>query len=301
MRVLIAGGTGFLGSALRRSLLSAGHQVQVLTRRQAATPEETHWDGVSPAGWTEVLEESDAVVHLAGYGLEHWPWTARQKQRFIDSRVKPGKALAAAIAAAKRKPRSLVQVSGINYYGAKGEGIADESWPAGDDFLAKLTVQWEEATRPVEQYAVRRALARSAVVLDTQGGLFPLMALPVRLWLGGPLGDGRQAVPWIHLQDEIDALRFLIENKQATGAFNLVAPELTSNAAFMRAIARAMRRPYWFPAPAFALRAVLGEMSTLVLDGRYSAPKRLSELGFRFRYPAIDTALGNLLGREGVS
>ncbi len=301
MRVLIAGGSGFLGSALRRSLVSAGHEVRVLTRRQPASPGEIHWDGVSPAGWEAALAESDAVVHLTGFGLEHWPWTGAQKRRFVDSRVKPGQALMAAIAAAKRRPRAFVQVSGINYYGARGEGIADESWPPGDDFLAKLTVQWEEATRAVEEYGVRRAVARSAVVLDSHGGLFPLMVLPARLWLGGPLGDGRQAVPWIHIQDEAEVLRFLIENEQASGAFNLIAPEPTSNAAFMRAIASAMRRPYWFPTPAFMLRAVLGEMSTLLLDGRYSAPKRLGEQGYSFRYPTIDAALGNLLGQQGVS
>ncbi len=301
MRVLIAGGTGFLGSALRRSLVSAGHEVRVLTRRQPASPGEIHWDGISPAGWEPALQESDAVVHLTGVGLEHWPWTGPQKQRFVDSRVKPGQALTAAIAAAQRRPRALVQMSGINYYGARGAGIADESWPPGDDFLARLAVQWEDATRAVEQYGVRRAVARSAVVLDSHGGLFPLMALPVRLWLGGPLGDGRQAVPWIHIEDEAHALRFLIEDEQASGAFNLIAPEQTSNAAFMRAVAKAMRRPYWFPTPAFALRTVLGEMSTLVLEGRYSTPKRLRELGYTFRYPTLDGALGNLLGRRAVS
>jgi uncharacterized protein (TIGR01777 family) len=301
LRVLIAGGTGFLGSALRRALVAAGHEVQVLTRRQPASGDEIRWDGVSSEGWMPALEGSDAVVNVAGYGLEHWPWTSRQKKRFIDSRVQPGKALVAAIAAARHKPAAFVQISGINYYGARGEGVADESAPPAEDFLAQLTVQWEEATRPVEQHGVRRAVARSAVVLDSRGGLFPLMALPVRLWAGGPLGDGKQAVPWIHIRDEIEALEFLLENGQARGAFNLIAPEPTSNAEFMRAVARATKRPYWLPAPAFALRAVLGEMSTLVLGGRFSTPRRLLELGFRFQYPTIDAALGNLLRGAGVS
>ncbi len=301
MKVLIAGGTGFLGSALKRSLVSAGHEVRVLTRRQPASADQIRWDGVTTEGWMPALNAADAVVDLTGYGLEHWPWTRRQKQRFVDSRVKPGKALAAAIAAAERRPRALVQVSGVNYYGATGEGVADESSPPADDFLAQLTVQWEDATRPVEQYGVRRAVARSAVVLDTRGGLFPLMALPVRLWMGGPLGSGTQAVPWIHVWDEIEALKRLVENEQAAGPFNLIAPQQTSNAMFMRAIARAMKRPYWFRTPAFAMRLALGEMSTLVLDGRYSAPKRLLELGFHFRYPTIESALGNLLGGQDVS
>ena len=301
MKVLIAGGKGFLGSALRRCLEESGHEVRVLTRHEPASPQEMRWDGRSPGSWTQSVEETDAVVHVTGHGLDHWPWNRRQKQRFLDSRVNPGKALAAAIVAAKRKPAAFVQVSGVHYYGAKGEGVADEGWPAGDDFLAQLTVQWEEATRPVEQAGVRRAIARSAVVLSNRGGLFPLMALPVRLWAGGPLGGGKQPVPWIHIQDEVEALRFVLENERASGAFNLVAPEPTSNAEFMRAVAKALRRPYWFPMPALPLRMALGEMSTLVLDGRYSAPKRLTELGFRFRYPNIGAALGNLFGRSGVS
>lgn len=301
MKVVIAGGSGFLGSAIGQGLRSAGHEVRVLTRRAPRTSDETHWDGRSQGPWTATLEEAEAVVHLAGYGLEHWPWTARTKRRFADSRVLPGRALARAIAAARHKPRTLLQVSGINYYGIRGDGIADESDPPANDFLARLTVQWEEATRPVEEAGVRRVIARSAVVLDTHGGLFPLMALPVRLGFGGRLGNGRQGVPWIHIQDEVEAFRFLLENRKAAGPFNLIAPQPTSNAEFMRAVARALRRPYWFPTPAILLRAALGEMSTLILDGRYSRPRRLEELGYKFRYPTIDAALGNLFAARDVS
>lgn len=294
MNVLIAGGTGFVGSALKRCLEASGHQVWTLTRRQPRRAREIHWDGRTPAGWASELDRMDAVVHATGRGLEHWPWTARQRQLFEDSRVLPGKALADAIASAAHKPRAFLQISGINYYGTRGEGVADETWPAADDFLARLAVHWEAATRPIEEAGVRRVVARSAVLLAGRGGLFPLMALPVRLWLGGPLGNGRQAVPWIHVEDEVEALRFLLENEGAEGAFNLIAPQATSNAEFMRAVARALRRPYWFPTPAFLLRAILGEMSTLVLDGRYSRPARLTELGFKFQYPTIDAALANL-------
>jgi hypothetical protein len=141
-------------------------------------------------------------------------------------------------------------------------------------------------------------VARSAVVLDAHSGLFPLMSLPVRLGAGGPLGDGRQAVPWIHIEDQVRALRFLVENEKASGPFNLIAPDATSNAEFMRAVAKAIGRPYWFHTPSFALRAVLGGMSTLVLDGRYSQPKRLVELGFNFRYPTINSALADLFGQS---
>ncbi|HEX8990930.1 MAG TPA: TIGR01777 family oxidoreductase [Anaerolineales bacterium] len=296
MKILIAGGRGFLGSALEKELSSSGHEVWILTRRRPARPAEIQWDGRSTGSWAGRLDEMDAVVNVTGYGLEHWPWTASRKRRFLQSRVGPGEALTSAIQNARHRPAAFLQISGINYYGTTGTGVADESYPAADDFLAQLSVKWEAATSPVEHLGVRRVLARSAVVLDTRGGLFPLMALPVRLWVGGPLGGGRQVVPWIHVRDAVRALRFLIEHEQARDAFNLIAPQSTSNDEFMRAVARVMNRPYWLPTPGFLLRIVLGQMSTLVLEGRASRPSRLEGLGFQFRYPTINVALADLLG-----
>lgn len=298
MRILIAGGTGFLGARLARELEAAGHEIWVLTRQQPHKANEIQWDGRSAGTWVERLAGTDAVVNVTGFGLNHWPWTARQKQRFVDSRVLPGAALASAIGGMKHPPKVLLQISGVHYYGATGDGIADESWPAESDYLAQMAVQWEAATRPVEEVGVRHVVARSGVVLEGHEGLFPLMALSVRLFAGGPLGTGKQAVPWIHIKDEIAALRFLLEKPEASGPFNLVAPEPTSNADFMRAVARAMHRPYWFPMPAFLMRIALGEMSILVLDGRYCQPRRLTELGFRFSFPSIGEAACDMLERR---
>ena len=294
MKVLLAGGSGFLGSALKKSLEQRGHEVTLLTRRVPKTSDQVQWDGITTLGWGRIVNEVDAVVNLTGFGLEHWPWTSRQKKRFTDSRVLPGLALVSAIKSASRRPGIFLQISGINHYGLRGEGIADESTPAADDFLAQLTVQWEAATQPVEELGIRRVIARTAPVLSARGGLFPLMALPVRLFAGGKLGDGRQAMPWIHLQDEIGALRFLLENENARGAFNLIAPQPISNADFMKTVATALRRPYWFHAPAFLLRLVLGEMSVLLTDGRYSQPKRLLEHGYNFQFPKLENALMDL-------
>jgi uncharacterized protein (TIGR01777 family) len=297
MKVLIAGGSGFLGTALKNLLGHNSHEVFILTRGRSQGRNRIHWDGKTTDGWGHLVNDMDAVVNLTGYGLEHWPWTKRQKQKFVDSRVLPGHALTSAINSAARRPRVFLQSSGINRYGLRGEGIADESTPAADDFLAQLTVKWEDATEPVEELGVRRVIARSAVVLAGRRGLFPLMALPVRLFFGGKLGDGSQAMPWIHLADEVRAFKFLLENNQALGAYNLIAPTSTSNAEFMRAVAKALHRPYWFHVPKFLLRLVLGEMSVLLTEGRHAQPKHLLKDGFQFSFPTIEGALDNIFSK----
>lgn len=297
MKVLIAGGSGFLGTALKNLLTHNSHEVFILTRGRSQGRNQIHWDGKTADGWGYLVNEMDAVVNLTGYGFEHWPWTKRKKQKFLDSRVLPGRALVSAIQSATRRPKVFLQNSGINHYGLRGAGIADESTPAADDFLAQLTVKAEVATQPVEELDVRRIVARSAVVLAGKGGLFPLMALPVRLFFGGKLGDGSQAMPWIHLADEMRAFKFLLEDEETRGAYNLIAPTPTSNADFMRAIATSLHRPFWFHVPKWLLRLPLGEMSVLITEGRYSQPKRLLEQGFKFNFPKIEAALGNIFSK----
>ena len=294
MNVMIAGGSGFIGTALAKSMRQDNHKVFILTRRKPDTPNQILWDGRTTNGWGHRINEMDAVVNLTGYGLEHWPWTKRQKQRFIDSRVLPGLALASAIKESTRPPRIFLQVSGINRYGLRNKTIADESTPPADDFLAQITVGWEDATKSIEDLGVRRVITRNAVVLAKRGGLFPLMALSVRLFFGGRFGDGNQAMPWIHIADHIRAIRFLLENENASGAFNLIAPTPTSNTDFMRTIANILRRPYWFHLPAFLLRIPLGEMSVLLTEGSYSQPKRLLEFGYKFQFPTIEDAVKDI-------
>lgn len=294
MKVLIAGGSGFLGTALKNSLLKDGHEVFVLTRRAAKDRNKIQWDGKTTKGWGHLVNEMDAAVNLTGYGLEHWPWTKRQKQKFVDSRLLPGLALATAIQNAERRPRVFLQVSGVNFYGVRGEGLADESTPPAEDFLAQLTVSAEEATKPVQEFGLRHVIIRNAVVLARNRGLFPLFTLAPRLFFGGKFGDGTQAMPWIHITDQTNAMRFLLKNESARGPYNLIAPQPTSNAEFMRVVTRALRRPYWFHIPKFLLRILLGEMSVLLTEGRYSQPKRLIELGFRFQFGTLEEAMENL-------
>jgi len=296
MNVMIAGGSGFLGSALTKSFLADGHKVFILTRGSGVPSgaQVLKWDAKTTNGWGHLVNEMDVIIHLAGKTLASWPWTAATKQDFHDSRILPGLALGQAILEADHRPGIFVQQSGINHYGLHG-ALADESTPPADDFLAQLTVQWEAATKSVEGLGVRRVVLRSAVVLGKGEGLMSLMALPVKLFVGGPLGGGKFAMPWIHIADWVGAVRYLIANENAHGAYNLIAPTPTSNADFYRALASVLHRPYWFPTPAFLLRTFLGEMSVLVVEGRFALPKRLTESGYKFQFEGAREALSDLL------
>ena len=295
MNVLIAGGSGFLGRALSKSLLLDGHKVFILTRGSSVLEgaQAVTWDAKTTSGWGHLVNEMDVVIHLAGRTLASWPWTAATKRDFHDSRILPGLALAQAVLEATQRPEVFIQASGINHYGLRGD-LADESTPPGDDFLAQLTVKWEDATKSVEALGVRRVVIRTAVAIGRGDGLLPLMSLPVKLFIGGPLGDGRFAMPWIHVADWVGAVRFLIDNKESRGAYNLIAPTPTSSADFMRALAAALHRPYWFPTTAFLLRILLGEMSVLVVEGRFAQPKRLIQSGYRFQFEGPREALADL-------
>jgi uncharacterized protein (TIGR01777 family) len=296
MNVLISGGSGLIGSALTHSLLADAHQVWILTRSPASTnlpagAQPVAWDGRTNTGWLDVFSQMDVVVNLAGETVGKWPWSEAHKKRILDSRVNAGHAIAGAFQKAAKKPAVLIQSSGIGYYGPYGKDPITEEFPAGNDFMASVAAQWEASTRMVDvSLGVRRVIIRTSLVLDARQGVLPLMALPVRFFAGGPLGSGLQGVSWIHIDDEVRAIRFLMENDAARGAFNLSAPNPLSNANFLQDLARVLSRPYWLPAPAFALRALLGEMSTLLLDGQYALPQRLIKLGFVFRYASAEQA-----------
>jgi uncharacterized protein len=299
MNVLIAGGSGFIGSALTRSLLEDGHKVWILTRSRGRIrlpngAQPVRWDGRTSQGWVGVLHQMDAVVNLAGETIGRWPWTDRRKKLIRDSRMDAGKAISDAFQRVDKKPPVLIQASGIGYYGPCGAETVAEDAPAGNDFMALVASTWEASTRIVDSLGVRRVVIRSALVLNAQKGVLPLMALPVRLGAGGPLGSGKQGVSWIHIDDEVRAIRYLLENDKARGAFNLSAPNPVSNADFNRALAQAISRPYWIPVPAFALKVALGEMSTLLLDGQFVIPQRLVNLGFIFRFETVGEAFRNL-------
>ena len=310
MRIVITGGSGLIGAALAREMGEAGHEVVVLSRepsRVKSLPPNTRavywegkwegkWDGRTAGDWAKLLDEDTAIVHLAGDGVASGRWTDEKKKRIRDSRVESGQAVAAAIRQATAKPRALLQGSAVGYYGDCGDEVVEEPHRPGDDFLARVCVEWEASTAEVEALGVRRPVLRTGIVLSKEGGALPRMALPFRMLAGGPLGNGRQWVPWIHAADEVGAIRFLIENDTATGPFNLTAPAPLTNRDFSRALGRVLSRPSFAPAPGFALRFLLGEMADAVLNGQRAVPRRLLELGYKFRFPEAAGALGELLG-----
>lgn len=307
MRVVITGGTGMLGRALSGSLAADGHEAIVLSR----SPEQAtglpagvraeRWDARTAEGWVHLADGADAIVNLAGSNLagEHFfpsRWTEERKRVIRDSRVNAGRAVVQAVEQASQKPDVVVQISGIGYYGYHGDELITEDDQAGDDFGARLASQeWEPSTAAVEEMGVRRVVMRTAPVLDADEGTLPRMLLPFRLFAGGPMGSGKQWFPWIHLQDYVRAVRFLMENEAARGPFNLAAPEPVTNAEFGRTIGRVMGRPYYLPVPGFALKLAFGEVADVLLYGQRAIPQRLLDLGFEFRFPDAESALRDLL------
>jgi len=295
MHVVAAGATGFLGRPLVQALLDAGHEVTILTRR--SRPEwsvrQVEWQPDGEAGsWRSVVDGADAVINLAGESLASGRWTTKRKQVLVDSRMRPTRSLAAAIAAAARPPRILVSGSGTNYYGPHGDEVVTEADSPGTDFLARLASDWEREAMAARSPSTRVIVLRTGPALERGGGALGPMLLPFRLGLGGPLGSGRQYWSWIHREDWVRLVLFLLKHPSADGPFNATAPGPVTNAEFTRELARVLRRPAIFRAPAFALRLAMGEMAdAMVLTGARVIPDRALKLGFEFRYPTLRPAL----------
>ena len=298
MKAILLGGTGFIGRALASGLLDKGWEVAVATRDPSRYAdreggiEYVSWDG----GWEAALEGAQAVVNLVGENISAGRWTRERKARILKSRVAAGEAVVRALEAATNKPALLVQASATGWYGGREDEILDETSAPGTGFLSEVCRAWEASTARAEDMGVRRVVVRTGVVLGP-GGLVLKKFLPAfKLFLGGPLGSGKQWFPWIHLRDEVRAILHLMEDSTATGAYNLTAPEPVTMRAFCRALGKAMKRPSYLPVPGFALKALLGEMAVeLILQGQRALPKRLLTSGFEFRFPGVDAALDNIL------
>lgn len=309
MRIIITGGTGLIGRALTDELVQHEHEVIILSRspeRAGGFPagvEVVGWDARTADGWGHLADGAGAIVNLAGasiagQGFLPQRWTPERRRVIRDSRLNAGRAVVEAVEAAEDKPQVVIQSSAIGYYGPRGSEIVTEASEPGDDFLAQLCVDWEAATEAVEDVGVRRAIIRTGIVLSTEDGALPRMLLPYKIFVGGPFGDGRQYMSWIHLADEAAAIRFLIENQAASGPFNLTAPNPLTNAEFGQVLGRVLNRPSWLPVPGFAMRLLFGEVATVVLDGQRVLPERLKELGFSFQFPTAEEALKDTLADE---
>jgi uncharacterized protein (TIGR01777 family) len=293
--VLVTGATGLVGARLVRSLLADGIPVHAVTRSaQGRFPHGVRsvvWDGVRVA--PEALAGLDAVVHLAGEPVFGGLLTAARREKILASRVESTRALVAAISSlpAAERPRALVCASAVGYYGSRGDEILEESATPGRGFLADVCVAWEESARAAADLGVRTASLRIGIVLAREGGALVPMARAFQLCVGGRLGDGRQWFPWIHVDDLVAMLRTAIEDDRWAGAFNAVAPNAVRNEELTRTLAATVRRPALIPVPAFALRALLGELADELLGSRRAVPARATALGFRFRVQQLAEAL----------
>jgi uncharacterized protein len=284
MKVIIAGGTGFLGTALAASLRADGHHVTIISRRP---------HGPDQVAWTDrtALEQADALVNLAGTSLDSGRWTEARKAEILHSRVHATERIVNALSQVSRRPSVFLNQSAVGFYGAHGAEALTEESPPGSDFLASVCVAWEAAAMKAA-WTTRVVLLRTGLPLDPSGGALPRLALPFRFFAGGRLGSGEQYWSWIHLHDWIRMVRWAIDEPRISGPLNVTAPAPATNRELADALGRALGRPTLAPAPAFALRLLLGEMAdALILSGQRVLPAKATQAGFQFRYPDIDSAL----------
>ena len=299
MIVAVTGATGLIGRRLVAALLRDGHEVRVLSRgparAEASLGTEAHgWsplDGPAPAG---ALAGCDAVVHLAGEKVAQ-RWTASAKRAIRESRVTGTRNLVAGLAAAEPRPPALVSASAVGYYGAHGDERLDERTPAGKDFLADVCVGWEREAQAAATHGVRAVSIRNGVVLDRAGGALAKMLPPFRAGIGGPVAGGRQYVPFVHIDDLVSLYVAALTDDRWQGPVNGTAPEPVTNAAFSRALGRALHRPAIVPVPGFALRVLYGEMAEIVTEGQRAIPARALSLGHEFGHPEVGEALHSAL------
>ncbi len=291
-RVLIAGSSGFIGSALVAFLSSAGHSVTRLVRREPRSPDERRWNPEAADLSPEVFKDVDIVIHLGGENIAAGRWNDARKSRLLDSRFHSTTLLALTLASLEQKPEALIVASGVGFYGDTGVTAPDETIPAGEGFLARLASSWEEAAQPAEDAGIRLVKLRIGTVLNSRGGALQKMLPAFRAGVGGTLGRGKQRMGWIALQDLLGLIEHSIYSSSLSGPLNAVAPEIITNKEFTKALGRRLRRPTIMPLPGFLLRAIFGELAdaALLANSAASARKALAS-GYSFLFPEIDEAL----------
>ncbi|KAF0861735.1 TIGR01777 family oxidoreductase [Pseudomonas sp. LD120] len=299
MHILLTGGTGLIGRALCRYWQGQGHQLSVWTRRpdQVAAlcgPQVRAIKTLQELDQTPV----DAVINLAGAPIADRPWTHKRKALLWSSRITLSETLLAWLETLEHKPRVLVSGSAVGWYGDGGEReLTEESPPVSEDFASQLCIAWEETALRAEALGIRVVLVRTGLVLSADGGFLSRLLLPFKLGLGGPIGNGRQWMPWIHINDQIALIDFLVHQDEARGPYNACAPNPLRNREFARSLGRVLHRPALIPLPAFFLRLALGELSLLLLGGQRAVPARLLEAGFTFQFTDLPAALDDLSSR----
>jgi uncharacterized protein len=296
MRLVVTGASGFIGPFLCARLLEKGHTLTLLTRvaprdSSTATKRWLHWTPGTPGDWEKVVDGADGVINLAGEPIAAKRWTEHQKRKIHTSRIETTHSLVEAIAKAQKKPALLLNASGIGYYGPHGDETLTEKAAAGTDFLSTVCRDWEEEAKKAESLGVRVIRLRTGIVLGPGGGALAKMIPPFKFFVGGPLGSGSQWMSWIHLEDEVGLMLYLIENSQTYGPINATAPNPVTMKEFCQTLGRVMGRPSWAPVPAFALRLMLGELAGMLLTGQRVIPAAAHRLGYHFRYANLYEAL----------
>lgn len=300
MHILLTGGTGLIGRRLCKHWLAQGHQLTVLSRK----PDEVarlcganvrgiaHFDDIG-------TQHVDAVVNLAGAPIADRPWTRKRKILLWDSRITLTEQLVTWLERREQKPDVLISGSAVGWYGDGGERELDENaQPVSEDFASRLCIAWEETAQRAETLGIRVVLVRTGLVLADEGGMLQRLLPPFKMGMGGPIGNGRQWMPWVHIEDQIALIDFLMSRDDARGPYNACAPSPVRNRDFAKTLASVLHRPSFMPMPAVALRVLLGELSILLLGGQRARPDRLQEAGFTFRFTDLRAALENLLGRH---
>lgn len=294
MNFLITGGTGFIGNRLAQSLVGQGHHVFILTR----TPDEhTHTEQITFLSYDtdfNRLPPICGVVNLAGESIFGY-WSGKKKEKIRQSRVETTKKLVKNIQNMENKPQVFINGSAVGYYGTSKElTFSEKTTKPGKDFLSSVVVEWEHAAKEIETLGIRTVYARIGMVLDQKEGSFPLMALPVKLFIGGKFGDGEQWISWVHIEDAVGLLEYCLLNEDIEGPINVTAPEPKRNKDFYKLLTTVNNRPYWFQVPAVLIRMILGEMAILITEGQYVYPKKAEKHGYAFRYRKLKSALKSM-------
>jgi uncharacterized protein (TIGR01777 family) len=298
MKVVISGVSGLVGTALRANLTADGHEVLALSRRARLPPLTTiTWDIENGRFDASLLEAVDVVIHLAGEPVAQ-RWSEKTKKAIRHSRVRGTKLLVEGLKSLRQKPKLLLSASAVGFYGDGEDRELDETSPRGEGFLPEVCEEWETAALDAMGLGIRAVCLRTGIVLSTKKGALRKMLLPFRLGLGGPLSTGRQWMPWIHIDDLVGAMRFIMEKEDLMGVVNGTSPNPVTNAAFTKGLGRVLRRPTIFPVPAFGLRLLFGEMAQILLEGQKVKPQKLQAAGFAFRHPDLEEALSDILANH---